>query len=249
MEKPQMALESIPELRRLVQEPVEYRNDLTGKLYGSRVSIFITRFFLKRGWSANVASFLMLANGLTGSALLIFPGWWQVVGFFLLETYYLFDCVDGELARYYRTSHLKAAYYDYLAHVLVKSAMFLGLGVGLARCPAVGHPWPIFVAMVPTLAILFTKVAADVHHVIFTSKFILSRDEEAIANFMRDRPTSEESREAAMDQAGGKRRLSSGMVRELLLNFDLYLILFMVRRLWTSSRYFQRPGPPGSASR
>jgi hypothetical protein len=219
-------VESIPELRRLVQEPVEHRNDLTGKLYGSRISIFITRFFLKRGWHANVASFLMLFNGLIGSVLLVFPGWSQVAGFFLLETYYLFDCVDGEIARYHRISHLKAAYYDYMAHVLVKSAMFLGLGIGLARDPAVGHAWPVFVAIAPMLAILFTKVAADVHNVIFCQKFLLHRDGEAVENFLERRAAIRGA--GGTGQATGAHRPRLGIVRDLALNFDVYLILFMV---------------------
>jgi hypothetical protein len=222
-------VESIQELRRLVQEPVEHRNDLTGKLYGSRISIFITRFFLKHSWHANVASFLMLFNGLAGSALLVFPGWPQVVGFFLLETYYLFDCADGEIARYHRISHLKAAYYDYMAHVLVKSAMFLGLGIGLARDPAVAHPWPVFVALSPMLAILFTKIAADVHNVIFCQKFLFPGDREAVENFLERRAAIRGA--DAGREAGGARRSRLGMVRELALNFDVYLILFMVGAL------------------
>jgi phosphatidylglycerophosphate synthase len=221
-EKSPPGVESIEELRRLVQEPVEHRNDLTGRLYGSRISIFVTRFFLARGWHADLASFLMLFNGLAGSVLLVFPGWPQVFGFFLLESYYLFDCVDGELARYHRISHVKAAYYDYIAHILVKSAMFLCLGIGLAREPAVASPWPVFVAIAPMLAVVFTKIAADLHHVIFGTKFLQHRDEVAVANFL-GRP-----REAGPDAGGGRRGSVLGTIRQLVLNFDLYLILFLV---------------------
>ena len=220
-EKSPPGVESIRELRRLVQEPVEHRNDLTGRLYGSRISIFVTRFFLARGWHADVASFLMLFNGLAGSVLLVFPGWPQVIGFFLLETYYLFDCVDGELARYHRISHVKAAYYDYIAHILVKSAMFLCLGIGLAREPGVAASWPVFVAIAPMLAVVFTKIAADLHHVIFASKFIQHRDDVAVANFL------ERTRDAAPAPSGPRRGSVLGTIRQLVLNFDLYLILFL----------------------
>lgn len=220
-------VESIAELRRLVQTPVEHRNDLTGKLYGSRISIFITRFFLARGWHPNVASALMLVNGLVGAGLLMFGGVWAVVGFFLLETYYLFDCVDGELARYHGLSHLKAAYYDYMAHVAVKSAMFLALGYGLSR--EVGAMWPFFVALAPTLALLFAKIASDVHHQIFCSKFLLDRDEPAIRRLDEARPAPEPAATPASDEPSRPSRL--GVVRELVLNFDFYLVLFFVAAL------------------
>ncbi len=226
MEKTPPRVESIQELRRLVQEPVEYRNDLTGKLYGSRISIFITRFFLARGWSANVASFLMLFNGLAGAALLVIPGWWQVAGFFLLETYYLFDCVDGELARYHRCSHLKAAYYDYMAHILVKCAMFLCLGIGLARDPAVNGMWPLYVSLAPMLAVLFTKISSDLHHVIFCNKFLLHPDPEALERFHHRRSARQhEDGEPGREVASPKPSL--GLIRSLVLNFDVYLVLFL----------------------
>lgn len=231
-------VESIPELRRIVQEPVAHRNDLTGKLYGSRISIFITQFFLKRGWSANCASGMMLLNGLAGSALLTVPGWWQVLGFFLLESYYIFDCVDGELARYHRISNLKAAYYDYIAHVLVKPLMFVCLGIGLSR--QIGAQWPLWVAMAPALAVLWSKIASDLHYQIFCSKFMLYRDLPAIENFYRARSrgpnpslngaakSAESPAEATAPPASEDRSFSIGMLREILLNFDLYLILFMI---------------------
>ena len=168
----------------------------------------------------------MLFNGLAGAALLVIPGGWQIAGFFLLETYYLFDCVDGELARYYHTSHLKAAYYDYMAHVLVKCAMFLCLGIGLARDPAVGGMWPLYVSLVPMLAVLFTKISSDLHHVIFCNKFLLHPDPEAVERFQhhlsaRKNENGKPRREAA------SLVLSLGVIRSLVLNFDLYLVLFL----------------------
>jgi len=227
MEKTPRHVESIHELRNLLQVPVEDRNDLTGKLYGSRISIYITRFFLERGWSANIASFLMLFNGLAGSTLLLFQGWWQVAGFFLLETYYLFDCVDGELARYHHTSHLKATYYDYMAHILVKSSMFLCLGIGLSRNPAVNSTWPLVLALCPMLAVLFSKVRSDLHQVVFCNKFLVNPDPEALERFKQYRSARKKEEGRAPTKPAGY-RLSLWQIRELVLNFDIYLILFMM---------------------
>lgn len=233
------SMPTIQELRERVQSPVEHRNDLTGRLYGSRISIHITWLFLRLGWSADVASFLMLFTGLVGSVLLAFPGWSQVFGFFLIEWYYLFDCSDGEIARYHGVSHMKAAYYDYLAHALVKPAMFLGLGVGLARAPGVAHVWPIFVAFLPALAVLLSKIISDLHHVVFSQKFILHPDRAAIRNLEKDRPAAPEpaASDVPVDTGSGEeptaspRRSGLGVLRELLLNFDFYLIPFLVAAL------------------
>ncbi|MBN2492217.1 MAG: hypothetical protein JXQ29_15325 [Planctomycetes bacterium] len=227
---PRPGIESIAELRRRVQEPVAHRNDLTGRLYGSRLSIFITRFFLRRGWHANVASFFVLFNGLVGSALLVFPGWPPVIGFFLLETYYILDCVDGELARYHRIGHVKAAYYDYLAHLLVKPAMFLCLGIGLARDPAVAAPWPVFVAIAPLLAVVLTKIATDLHRLIFAAKFIEHRDATVVASFL-GRTRAAGGPPGGPAGAGARHASPLGTLRQAVLNFDLYLVGFLAAAL------------------
>lgn len=222
---------TIQELRERVQAPVAHRNDWTGRFYGSRISIRVTWLFLRLGWSANAASFLMLFCGLTGSALLAIPGWWAVAGFFVLNWYYLFDCTDGEIARFHGCSHMLAAYYDYLAHALVKPAMFLGLGIGLARDPGVGHVWPLLVAIAPAVVVLLSKIISDLHHVVFCQKFILFPDREAIRSLEAGRPAPPEAPAAvpAADSAAGpaRRPLSLGVVRELVLNFDFALLLFL----------------------
>jgi hypothetical protein len=74
---------------------------------------------------------------------------------------------------------------------------------------------------------LFSKIASDLHLVLFGSKFILHRDRDAIADFMRRRLPARAQGEGAGSRPG-RRGLSLGLIRELLLNFDVYQILFLV---------------------
>src|SRR5437867_3665559 len=118
-------MESIPELRRKVQEPVRQYNDVAGLLVGDRVSIHVTRLFLALGLSPTVATISMLVFGLAGSALVLRGGWIATAGFACMFVYYVLDCVDGEVARYRQGEKLIWGFYDFLFHLAVKTAFFL----------------------------------------------------------------------------------------------------------------------------
>ncbi|MFH1868831.1 MAG: CDP-alcohol phosphatidyltransferase family protein [Candidatus Omnitrophota bacterium] len=49
----------------------------------------------------------------------------------ILELYYIFDAVDGQLARAVKKTSLTGAYFDYISSHIVHSLVFLGIGFGL----------------------------------------------------------------------------------------------------------------------
>ena len=120
-------VEPIEELRKKVQEPVRRYNDIAGVLIGDRVSIHVTRAFIALGLSPTVATIAFLVCGLAGSVLAACGRWWSVAGFVLVFLYYVFDCVDGEVARYHHREKLVWGFHDFMFHLYVKSAFFVAL--------------------------------------------------------------------------------------------------------------------------
>jgi hypothetical protein len=217
---------NVAELREICQKPVEGLNDLTGRLYGSRVSIHITRLFLGLGLGANTATAGMFAVGLAGAGLLLLPGWWRVVGFACLVLHYLLDCVDGELARYHRTTSLEAAYVDYLAHGVVRSSAWLALGTTLAA--ERGSPWPFRAAVVATIGGLLLKTAEDLPALLFAKKLSAGQ-----------RP---EPRAAAPPPPPPWQPGLRATVRSLLINWDLAMLYFAVAATLDAAGWVGRGG-------
>jgi phosphatidylglycerophosphate synthase len=75
-------------------------------------------------------TWLMLVSGLAAAALLTLPGLLPVIGAVLLiQLQILFDCSDGELARWQGRSSPVGVYLDRLAHYVTEAALPIGLGV------------------------------------------------------------------------------------------------------------------------
>jgi len=112
--------------------------------------------------------------------------------------------------------------------------MFLCFGIGLARGPAVAAPWPVFVAIAPLLAIVLTKIATDLHLLIFAAKFIEYRDATVVASFfgrMRAAGGPPGGPPGGSDRAGVRRVSRLSTLRQAVLNFDLCLVGFLAAAL------------------
>lgn len=107
------------------------RGDYFTRWLGLPVSLRITRLYLKLGLNENHASFTMLATGLTGAFLLIFPPWGILIGALMLLLHHIFDYVDGQLARYHDRSSVRGALLDRWNHFMVETATFPCLALGL----------------------------------------------------------------------------------------------------------------------
>jgi hypothetical protein len=223
-------VESIAELRRRVQEPVRRYNDIAGLLLGDRLSIHVTRAFLVLGLSPTVGTISMLVFGVGGSVLAAFGGWWAVAGFACVFLYYIFDCVDGEVARYHKGEKLVWGFHDFLFHLWVKSAFFVGVGIHAYR--VTDRVWVLGFAAAALLATLWTKFLFDVSMVLAT-RYIVGRAPAERERFVRqiagDALTSLEA--PIVDQAADPRSyvFSSpvAFLRSALVNFDLSTVFFL----------------------
>lgn len=124
------------------------------------LALRVTWLIAPWGISAHVAT--LTAWGMGMAAALAFCGgnrWAWLLGASLWQLAYLFDHVDGQLARLRRTESLDGVQLDYWMHHSVHLAIPCGLGYGLfARS---GNPWWLFAGMLWGMALLIVGVEPD----------------------------------------------------------------------------------------
>jgi phosphatidylglycerophosphate synthase len=101
-----------------------------GRLYMRKLSPWATWVFARLGWSPNTVTALFIACGLAAGAVIAFGGLaTAVAGAILIQGYLLFDCSDGELARWSNRTSAAGVYLDGVGHYLGEAALLTGLGV------------------------------------------------------------------------------------------------------------------------
>jgi phosphatidylglycerophosphate synthase len=101
-----------------------------GRLYMRRVSYFATWVFARLGWSPNAVTLAFIACGIAAGVVVAFGGLaTAIAGAFLIQLYLLFDCSDGELARWSGRTSATGVYLDGIGHYLGEAALLTGLGI------------------------------------------------------------------------------------------------------------------------
>ena len=101
-----------------------------GRLYMRRFSPYATVVFARLGWSPNAVTVAFIVSGVAAGVLAAVPGLAAAVGVALLiQLYLLFDCSDGELARYTGRFSATGVYLDRMGHYLAEAVLLAGLGV------------------------------------------------------------------------------------------------------------------------
>jgi len=127
-------MENIKKLRKICQRP---------DCIQRTVSIYFTKLLLNTKITPNQVTLIDSVFGLSG-ALLFFIGtdWAFILGGILLQLFEIFDCVDGEIARYRRskgmlkrsrTEENRAEFLQDLIHPLLHPLMFFGFSFGLYK--------------------------------------------------------------------------------------------------------------------
>lgn len=120
--------ESIDELRKICQQTDRF------PWPERRISIYITKLFLKTSISANQVTLLDFIFGFIGAIFLFFGDpLYALIGALFLELFSIFDFVDGEVARYRKSRTTFSEFFQDLAHPLVEPLTYLALGFGLYR--------------------------------------------------------------------------------------------------------------------
>src|SRR5208282_250373 len=86
--------------------------------------------FARLGWSPNAVTVCFMISGAAAGVLAAVPGLAAAVGVALLiQLYLLFDCSDGELARYTGRISATGVYLDRMGHYFAEAVLLAGLGV------------------------------------------------------------------------------------------------------------------------
>jgi phosphatidylglycerophosphate synthase len=187
---------TIAELRAVTQPPsvTGRRNSehWTGDLYQRRLSPYLTRVLLGTAITANGVTVLMIVTGAAAGAALLVPGLLgAVLAAVLGQLQMLWDCCDGEVARWRQTFSPVGFFLDKLGHTIAEAGIPLALGVRASGYEVGG--WTTLGAVLAVL-VLVNKSLNDAVH--------LARSASGL-------PRLEDRAEEAAPRAAGVRRLRS----------------------------------------
>lgn len=101
-----------------------------GRLYMRHVSPYLTTWLVPTRVSADAVTWWMIFAGWAAALALTLPGWWWALAAFLLvQAQLLFDCADGELARWRGTTGPRGVYLDRIGHWSTEAMLAAALGV------------------------------------------------------------------------------------------------------------------------
>jgi len=101
-----------------------------GRVYMRKLSPFATWVFARLGWSPNMVTLAFIACGVAAGVVAAFGGLaTAVAAAVLVQGYLLFDCSDGELARWSGRTSATGVFLDLTGHYLSEAALLIGLGV------------------------------------------------------------------------------------------------------------------------
>lgn len=165
--------------------------------YQRRISPYLTRALLRTPITANGVTWLMVATGASAAFALLIPGLpGAVLAAFLGQLQMLWDCSDGEVARWRRTTSPKGVFIDRVGHYTAEGLIPIALGLRAAGFPEAGWldtPWPLVGALVSVM-VLYNKALNDMVHV---------------SRAYNNMPRLEEKAEVAAPRSSGLRRLRS----------------------------------------
>lgn len=131
-------------------------------LYLRRISPYLTRALLKTPISANGVTYLMIITGISISLALQISGiTGLVLAFLLSQLQMLWDCCDGEIARWRETQSPKGVFLDRVGHYLTESFIPIALAYRISK----DNYELLFLAALVSVFILLNKGFNDSVHV------------------------------------------------------------------------------------
>jgi phosphatidylglycerophosphate synthase len=101
-----------------------------GRLYMRKFSPRATWVFARLGLPPNAVTAAFIVCGVAAGVVVAFSGLWTAAAAaILIQAYLLFDCSDGELARWSKRTSVTGIYLDGMGHYLGESALLIGLGI------------------------------------------------------------------------------------------------------------------------
>ena len=163
---------TIAQLREVTQPPAvrgrKNSEHWVADLYLRRISPYLTRALLPTGVSANSVTWLMIVTGSSAGIALLIPG---VPGAFLAlllgQLQMLWDCCDGEVARWRATFSPAGTFLDKVGHYAAESVIpvCLGIRAGGADFTLTQPGGYAYAGALLAVLVLFNKALNDMVHV------------------------------------------------------------------------------------
>ncbi|MFE7563220.1 CDP-alcohol phosphatidyltransferase family protein [Kitasatospora sp. NPDC057500] len=148
-----------------------------GRLYMRAVSLRVTRQLVRTSVSPNTLTWVMVVCGVGAGAALLVPGLpGAVLAVVLMQGFLLFDCVDGEVARWKKQFSMAGVYVDRLGAYLADAALMIGAGVRAARG---GSELWVSVGLAAALGVVLLKASTDLVDVARARSGMAPADEES----------------------------------------------------------------------
>jgi len=139
----------------------------TADLYLRRISPYITRILIPTSITPNGVTYLMILTGISISLSFLFPGWIAfLLALFLSQLQMLWDCIDGELARWRERFSPAGIFLDKVGHYFAEALIPIAIGWRLSQEMSGGNDYlyPFLGALLATL-IVINKGLNDAVHV------------------------------------------------------------------------------------
>lgn len=137
-------------------------------VYLRDISPYLTRLLLRTPITANQVTWLMVATGASAALAVLIPGLLgPVLAALLGQMQMLWDCCDGEVARWRRKSSPMGVFIDRVGHYTTEGLIPIALGLRAAGFPDQGwldSVWPFLGALL-AVVILYNKALNDMVHV------------------------------------------------------------------------------------
>lgn len=137
-------------------------------LYLRKISPYLTRLLLATPITANGVTYLMILTGVSISGALLIPGYQGILlALFLSQLQMLWDCCDGEIARWRNTQSPKGVFLDRIGHYLTESLIPVAFALRLSGWPSnTVTDWKLaFIGALISIMILLNKGFNDIVHV------------------------------------------------------------------------------------
>ncbi|MEN9679891.1 MAG: hypothetical protein RLZ57_1020 [Actinomycetota bacterium] len=131
-------------------------------VYLRSISPYLTKVLLKTPISANGVTYLMILSGIAISASLLISGWTGLLlALFFSQLQMLWDCCDGEVARWRQTSSAMGVFLDRVGHYFAEGLIPIAFGFRLAT--EGDYLYPLMGALLSVLVLLNKSFNDSVH--------------------------------------------------------------------------------------
>ena len=131
--------ESLKELKQICQKKTDPFDEKLYKHY-RRFSIYVTKIGLRLGLSANQVTLISIFFGINAGLFMTRGNPWLFgLGALVYHIYCVFDCADGEVARYRKESSVRGAYLDNLVGDFIPLFIFGCAAFGIYE--VIHHLW------------------------------------------------------------------------------------------------------------